>query len=68
MTQNQIIQFQQEAAKLQTILARGVSEAVVDGQKITYNLDHCRKRLRDITRLLNPGLRPRATTVFMGGE
>jgi hypothetical protein len=60
--------LQTEAAKLHAILSRGVSHAVVDGQTVQYDLAACRKRLRDITRTLNPGLRPRVSTIFLGGN
>jgi hypothetical protein len=60
--------LQAQAAKLHAILARGVTRAMVDGQTIEYDLEVCRKRLRDITRALNPGLRPRVSTIFLGGN
>lgn len=68
MTQANLIKLQAEYDRLQRIIARGASSAVIDGQKITYDLKFARERMRDLSRVLHPELRPRMSTIFIGGS
>ncbi|HVS73152.1 MAG TPA: hypothetical protein VHQ47_17995 [Phycisphaerae bacterium] len=56
-----------EAAKLQSILNNGATSVTTDGVTVQYDLDACRRRLREINRIINPLARPRAASVNLGG-
>lgn len=67
ITPAQKVAYEAEAAQLREVLSAGASEVSVDGQRVTYDLNACRARLRELNQILRPALRPRAASINLGG-
>ena len=52
-----------EIAELEAILNAGATSTFVDGQKVTWDLDQVRRRLRELRRQLEPNRRPRIASI-----
>jgi len=52
-----------EIAELVAILSAGAASTLVDGQKVTWDLDQVRRRLRELRRRREPNRRPRIAAI-----
>ena len=56
-----------EIAELKAILNCGATSTFVDGQKVTWDPDQVRRRLRELRRQLEPNRRPRIAAIGLSG-
>jgi hypothetical protein len=61
-------------AQIQTILNNGATRVLIDGQTVEYNFPQLRRRLRELlatdtgpNAATNNGIRPPASTIYLGG-